>query len=81
MNGNKAGAIIYLEIVDGPPNEATMRRISKVPNIYNPDKNTYPCYHLKRRLYYKGLKRNQILQYMPGIEIGAHSQQKYISFT
>jgi hypothetical protein len=42
------GATIYLKIVDGTPNKATMRRISEMSNIYNPNKYTYPCYYLKR---------------------------------
>jgi len=51
------GAIVYLKIVDSTPNKATMRRISEMSNIYNPNKYTYTCYHLKRKLLYEeGLK-------------------------
>jgi len=53
------GAIVYLKIVDSTPNKATMRRVSEMSNIYNPNKYTYPCYHLKRKmLYEEALKEN-----------------------
>jgi hypothetical protein len=49
IHSNRTGTVIYLKIMNGTPKKTTMRRITEMANIYNPNKNTDPCYHLKRK--------------------------------